>query len=41
MKRDEKKLKKQTKACSGSAESDIQSCGSKSTRACSGSRKCK
>jgi len=39
--RDEKKQKKQTKACSGSSSEDTQSCGSKDTKACGGSRKCK
>lgn len=39
--RDEKKQKKLTKACSGSTESDTKACGSKDTKACSGSRKCK
>ena len=38
--RDEKKQKKSTKACSGSMENNIQDCGSKDSKSC-GTRKCK
>lgn len=40
-KRDSKKQKKLTKACSGSTESDTQACGSNESKSCGGSRKCK
>ena len=41
MKREEKKQKKQTKACSGSTSSDTQAGSHNDTKACGTSKRCK